>query len=67
MLSNVDVAQWFWAKVVATIVHLINRSPNKILDKEQVIVEMIWSDRHHTIISKYLVAKRIVRFLGNSR
>ena len=36
MLSNVDLDQGFWAKVVATTVYLINRSPNRILDKEEV-------------------------------
>ena len=44
MLSNADLTQGFWAEAVATAVHLINRSPSKVLDKEAV-VEMVWSGK----------------------
>ena len=32
MLSNVDLPNGFWVEALATAVHLINRSPNKVLD-----------------------------------
>ena len=44
MLSNADLTQGFWAKAVATVVHLINRSPSKVLDKEAV-AKMVWSSK----------------------
>ena len=44
MLSNADLTQGFWAEAVATAVHLINRSPSKVLDKEAV-AEMVWSGK----------------------
>ena len=33
MLSNAKLPNGFWAKAVATAVHLINRSPSKVLEK----------------------------------
>ena len=44
MLSNADLTQGFWAEAVATAVHLINRCPSKVLDKEAV-AEMVWSGK----------------------
>ncbi|MCO5599530.1 hypothetical protein L7F22_053636 [Adiantum nelumboides] len=41
MLSNVELPNGFWAKAMATAVHLINRSLSKVLDKSEV-VEMLW-------------------------
>ena len=32
MLSNVDLPNRFWVEALAAVVHLINRSPNKVLD-----------------------------------
>ena len=32
MLSNANLPNGFWAEALATVVHLINRSPNKVLD-----------------------------------
>ena len=32
MLSNADLPNGFWAESLAIVVHLINRSPNKVLD-----------------------------------
>ena len=32
MLSNVDLPNGFWVEALATIVNLISRSPNKVLD-----------------------------------
>ena len=42
MLSNAELPNGFWAKAVATAVHLINWSPSKVLDKE-VVAKMVWS------------------------
>ena len=36
MLSNAELPNGFWAEAVATAIHLINRSPSKVLDKETV-------------------------------
>ena len=44
MLSNADLTQGFWAKAIATTVHLINRSPSKVLDKEA-MAKMVWSGK----------------------
>ncbi|MCO5591598.1 hypothetical protein L7F22_045587 [Adiantum nelumboides] len=33
MLSNTELPNGFWIEAVATIVHLINRSPSRVLDK----------------------------------
>ena len=45
MLSNAKLTPSFWAKEVATAVHLINRSPRKMqVDKEQV-AKMVWSGK----------------------
>ena len=43
MLSNVDLPNGFWAEALATIVHLINRSPNKVLDTK--VPEEVWSGK----------------------
>ena len=53
MLSNVDLNLGFWAEAVATAIHLINRSPGRVLNKKQV-AEMVWSSKsnHHTNISR---------------
>ena len=34
MLSNDNLPNGFWVEALATFVHLINRSPNKVLDKK---------------------------------
>ena len=44
MLSNSQLPNEFWAEAVATAVHLINRSPNNVLDKEAK-AEMVWSSK----------------------
>ena len=44
MLSNAQLPNGFWAEAVSTAVHLINRSPSKVLDKESV-AEMVWSGK----------------------
>ena len=44
MLSNAALPNGFWAEAVAIAVHLINRSPSKVLDKE-VVAEMVWSGK----------------------
>ena len=41
MLSNANLIPRFWAKSMATTTHLINRSPSRVLDKEQV-AKMVW-------------------------
>ena len=41
MLSNAGLPNGFWVKALATIVHLINTSPNKNLDLK--VAEEIWS------------------------
>ena len=41
MLSNVDLPNGFWVEALAIVVHLINRSLNKVLDTK-VLVE-VWS------------------------
>ena len=43
MLSNVDLPNGFWAEALATAVHLINRSPNKVLDTK--VPEEVWSGK----------------------
>ena len=43
MLSNAYLLDGFWAKTLATIVHLINRSPNKRLDMR--VAEELWSNK----------------------
>ena len=40
MLSNASLPNGFWAEALATAVHLINRSPNKVLDTK--VPEEIW-------------------------
>ena len=32
MISNAGLTQGFWAEAMVTVVHLINRSPNSMLD-----------------------------------
>ena len=44
MLSNADLTQGFWIEAIATAIHLINRSPFKVLDKEA-MAEMVWSSK----------------------
>ncbi|MCO5556241.1 hypothetical protein L7F22_009787 [Adiantum nelumboides] len=44
MLSNAQLQNGFWAEVVATAVHLINKTPSKILEKDSV-AEMVWSSK----------------------
>ena len=41
MLSNVDLTQGFWSKLIAIVVNLINRSPSNVLEKEEV-AKMVW-------------------------
>ncbi|MCO5587916.1 hypothetical protein L7F22_041868 [Adiantum nelumboides] len=36
MLSNVDLPDGFWAETVAIVVHLINISPSRVLEREAV-------------------------------
>ena len=43
MLSNASLPNGFWAEALATAVHLINRSPNKVLDTK--VPETIWSGK----------------------
>ena len=43
MLSNVEMSNEFWAKVVATSTHLVNRSLNKKLDLK--VVEELWTGK----------------------
>ena len=43
MLSNANLTNGFWAEALATAVHLINRSPNKVLDTK--VPEKIWSGK----------------------
>ena len=43
MLSNVDLPYGFWAETLNTVVHLINRSPNKVLDT--IVPKEIWSGK----------------------
>ena len=43
MLSNTELSTGFWAEALATSVHLINRSPNKVLDTK--VPEEIWSGK----------------------
>ena len=40
MLSNANLPNGFWAEALATVVHLINRSPNKVLDMK--VLEEVW-------------------------
>ena len=40
MLSNAKLPNGFWAEAVANAVHLINRSPSKVLEKEA-MAEMV--------------------------
>ncbi|MCO5551146.1 hypothetical protein L7F22_004643 [Adiantum nelumboides] len=42
MLSNAQLPNGFWTEAVATVVHLISRSPSMVLEKDSV-VEMVWS------------------------
>ena len=41
MLSNADLPNGFWTEALATAVHLINRSPKKVLDTK--VLEEVWS------------------------
>ena len=43
MLSNADLPNGFWVEALATILHLINRSPNKVLDMK--VPEEVWSGK----------------------
>ena len=43
MLSNASLPNGFWAEALAIAVHLINRSPNKVLDMK--VPEEIWSGK----------------------
>ena len=43
MLSNADLPNGFWAEALVTTVHLINMSPNKVLDMK--VHEEIWSGK----------------------
>ena len=40
MLSNVDLPNGFWVEALATIVHPIDRSPNKVLHMK--VPEVVW-------------------------
>ena len=40
MLSNAQLPDGFWMEALATIIHLINRSPNKRLDMR--VAEELW-------------------------
>ena len=42
MLSNAKLPNGFWVEEMATIVHIINRSTSKVLEKEAV-AEMVWT------------------------
>ena len=41
MLSNANFPNGFWVEAVATVVHLINQSPNKAIDEK--VLELMWS------------------------
>ena len=41
MLSNASLPNEFWVEALATVVHLINRSPNKTLESK--VPEEVWS------------------------
>ena len=43
MLSNAELPNGFWAKALATTVHLIKRSPNKWLDFW--VAEEVWTGK----------------------
>ena len=43
MLSNANLPNGFWTEALATTVHLINRSPNKVLDTK--VPEKIWAGK----------------------
>ena len=43
MLSNAGLPNGFWAEALVTVIHLINRSPNKKLDLK--VAEEIWSGK----------------------
>ena len=43
MLSNAKLPNGFWAKALAIVVHLINRSPNKRLDFW--VAEEVWTGK----------------------
>ena len=43
MLSNAGLTQGFWAEAMVTAVHLINRSPNPMLDGG--ILEEAWTGK----------------------
>ena len=43
MLSNAELSNGFWVEVLANVVHLVNRSPNKRLDSK--VAQEIWSGK----------------------
>ena len=64
MLSNADLPNGFWAEALATAVHLINRSPNKVLDTK--IPEEVWSGKPPLInILESLAVKHTAIFRKN--
>ena len=62
MLSNVDLLNGFWVEALVTSIHLINRYPNKVLDKK--VLKEIWSQKPPSFLGilEYLVVKHIAIF-----
>ena len=69
MLSTAaDLTPGFWSKAMAIEVHLINRSPRRVLDKEQ-LAKTVWFGKQPSYkkSSNSLDAKLIVTFQRNPR